>query len=198
MSSTTPMKAPVPISRHARRITLAALLASLPLAGCDDSLSEPTPLPVEATRVSLADFRTGDLGVATAFQLADSRTVRPSQSSGWDFAFWITDGGDPQFRPRDMIAEGDVNAGLAPVDVAFESLEEAPQDGYATDEPVPADSGAVYAVRSSPDPSFGCRYYARIRVVSVDTAVGSVTFDHLVNPNCGSRNLAPGETGQDQ
>lgn len=192
------MKAHVPISSHARRIALATLLAVLPLAACDDSFNQPQPLPSEPTTVSLADFRTGQLGEATAFQLSGGRTVQPNQTSDWDFVFWVTDGGDPQFRPRDMIVSGDSNAGLAPVDVGFDALEEAPESGYRTNEPVAADSGAVYAVRSRQDPRLGltCRRFAKIRVTSVNTEAGTVTFDHLVNPNCQSRNLLPGEQGQ--
>lgn len=192
------MKAHVPISSHARRIALAALLALLPLTACDDSFNQSQPLPLEPTTVSLADYRTGQLGEATAFQLGDSRTVLPSQTSDWDFVFWVTDASAPQFRPRDMIASGDSDAGLAPVDVDFDALEEAPESGYRTNEPVSAEVGAVYAVRSRQDPRLGltCRRYAKIRVASVDTAAGTVTFDHLVNPNCQSRNLLPGEQGQ--
>lgn len=192
------MKAPVPIFSHARRIAPVALLALLPLAACGDSLNQPQPLPMEPSTVSLADFRTGELGEATAFQLSNSRTVLPSQSSDWDFVFWVTDDGAPQFRPRDMIASGSSGAGLAPVDVEFDALEEAPGSGYRTNEPVSAEVGAVYAVRSRQDPRLGltCRRYAKIRVASVDTAAGTVTLDHLVNPNCQSRNLLPGEQGQ--
>lgn len=190
------MKAPVPIPSHARRLALAVLLAVLPLAACDSNFNEPQPLPPEPSTVSLADFRTASLDEATAFQLSRSRTVRPSQVSDWDFAFWITDGGTPQLRPRDMIVSEDSDAGLAAVDAGFGDLEEAPESGYRTNGAVPAEAGAVYAVRSSPDPEFGCRRYAKIRVTAVDTAAGTVTLDHLVNPNCESRNLLPGEQGQ--
>jgi len=189
------MKVPLPIVRHARRIALVALLAAVPLAGCDDPFDNQSPLPTEPTPASLADFRTADLSEATAFQVNGARTVAPSQSGVWDFVFWIADDGDPQFRARDMIASGESDAGLAAVNVGLAQLEEAPQEGYATDEPVPADSGAVYAVRGAPDPNIGCRYYAKIEVVAVDTAAGTVTFEHLVNPNCGSRNLLPGDAG---
>lgn len=194
------MKAHLPMSSHARRLALVTIAAALPLAACDDPFGSNRPLPVEPTTVSLSDFRTGSLGAATAFQLSDSRAVLPSQTSDWDFVFWATEGGDPQFRPRDMIASGASNAGLAPVEVSFSSLEEAPASGYRTDQPVPADSGAVYAVRSRQDPRLGltCRRYAKIEVISVDADAGSVTFRHLVNPNCEARNLLPGSEGQEQ
>lgn len=191
------MKVPVPISAPSRHASLAALAAVLLLTGCESPFNRTQPLPLEPTSVSLADFREGGIGEATAFQLNNAWAVLPSQTSDWDFVFWVSDEGQPQFRPRDMITDGDSDAGLAPVEVSFEALEEAPQEGYLTKEPVPADSGAVYAVRSRQAPGLGlrCRRYAKIQVTSVNAEAGTVTFRHLVNPNCEQRNLVPGSGG---
>ncbi len=195
------MKAPVPIPSPSLRTALAiALAAALPLAACDDPFGGSQPLPDEPTTVSLSDFQTGPLGEATAFQLSNGRTVQPSQVNDWDFVHWVTGDGGTQFRPRDMITSGDSNAGLVAVEVAFGSLEEAPESGYRTNEPVPADSGAVYAVRSRQAPDLGlqCRRFAKVEVLSVDAEAKTVTFRHLVNPNCESRNLVAGSGGEDQ
>lgn len=194
------MKAPVPIPSLAPRPALAvALAAVLPLAACEDPFGSSQPLPAEPTTVSIGDFQSAPLGESTAFQLSNGRTVRPSQVNDWDFVFWVTGEGQAQLRPRDMITSGDSNAGLAAVEVAFGSLEEAPEDGYVTDEPVPADSGAVYAVRSRQAPNLGlqCRRYAKVEVLSVDPGAKTVTFRHLINPNCESRNLVAGSGGED-
>lgn len=194
------MKAPVPIPSLAPRPALAvALAAVLPLAACEDPFGSSQPLPAEATTVSIGDFQTAPLGESTAFQLSNGRTVRPSQVNDWDFVFWVTGEEQPQLRPRDMITSGDSDAGLSAVEVAFGSLEEAPEDGYVTDEPVPADSGAVYAVRSRQAPNLGlqCRRYAKVEVLSVDPEAKTVTFRHLINPNCESRNLVAGSGGED-
>lgn len=194
------MKAPLPISAPSRSVVLLALAAVLPLVGCQDPLNRTRPLPAEPTAVSLADFQDAGLGEATAFQLSGARAVLPSQTSDWDFVFWVTDGGEPQFRPRDMIATGDSDAGLQRVESTFTGLTEAPESGYRTNRPVAADSGAVYAVRSRQDPRLGlrCRRFAKIRVTSVNADAGTVTFEHLVNPNCERRNLQPGTQGQEE
>jgi hypothetical protein len=192
------MKVPAPNSTPARHASLAVLAAVLVLTGCDNPFDRTQPLPLEPTSASLADFREGGIGEATAFQLNNGRTVLPSQTSDWDFVFWVDDGGRPQFRPRDMITDGSSDAGLAPVEASFEGLEEAPEEGYRTKEPVPADSGAVYAVRSRQAPGLGlqCRRYAKIEVTSVNAEAGTVSFRHLVNPNCEQRNLVPGSGGE--
>lgn len=183
----------------ARRIALAALAAALPLVGCEDPFGGSEPLPTVPTTVSLSDFRTGPLGEPVAFQLSERRPVRPSRTIDWDFVYWVTDAGEPQFRPRNMIVAGSSDAGLAPVEVSFEQLGEAPADGYVTDEPVAAGPGAVYAVRSRQDASLGlsCRRYGKIEVTSVNAEAGTVTFRHLVNPNCEQRSLTPGGEGEE-
>lgn len=185
------MSIPVPT----RRTALIALAAAVALAACEDPFASQRPLPPEPTTVSLGDFRTAPLDARTAFRMSERVPVPPNQVPDWDFAFWVTEAGAPQFRPRGTIVDGTSEAGLAPVDDGFGALSEAPLDGYVTAEPVPVDSGEVYAVRSRPDPTVRattCRRYGKIEVTSVDPEDGTVTFRHLVNPNCEQRDLTPG------
>lgn len=188
------MKVPVPISRPAPRAALVALAAVLATAGCQDPFgNSQIRLPPEPFQAALADFRTGELGAPSAFQLANATPVRPHQTSNWDFVYWVSDGGEPQFRPRTLVVEDSSEAGLSRVESTLEGLQRAPEEGYATDAAVPIDSGAVYAVRSRQDPRarIRCRRYGKLEVTGVDPEAGTVEFRHLVNPNCEDRNLKP-------
>lgn len=150
------------------------------------------PLPSEAT---LWSFRDAPLRQPSAFSLKQGRAVRTDQVSEWDFVGWLTGEGEAQFRPRALLLEDGSEAGLQRVDVGFEQLEEAPEEGYVTDAPVRADSGAVYAARSRQDPDvrrLQCFRYAKLEVLSVDREAGNVTVRHVVNPNCQDRDLTPG------
>lgn len=192
------MKVPVPIPSPVRRAALLAL-AVLAAVGCQDPFANRRQrLPREPFRAALADFRTGELDAPSAFQVLNARPVRPHQTSNWDFVYWVTDDGEPQFRPRSVVVEGSSDAGLVRLDVDLDELNEAPAEGYVTDEPLPIDSGAVYAVRSRQDArsGFRCRRYGKLEVTGVRPGPGTVTFRHLVNPNCEDRNLKPDTVGQ--
>lgn len=193
------MKVPVPIRRSALRPALAVLAAALAAAGCQDPFGNTQrPLPREPFSAALADFQTGGLGEPTAFDLATARPVRPHQTSAWDFVYWVTGEGAPQFRTRSVVIDDSTDAGFNRVEGSLEGLGEAPADGYVTDRPVPIDSGAVYAVRSRQDPRVGirCRRYGKLEVTRVDPEAGVVEFRHLVNPNCEDRNLTPDTVSQ--
>lgn len=193
------MKVPVPISRPARRAALVALAAVLATAGCQDPFgNRELRLPAEPLRAALADFRTGDLDAPSAFQLSSATPVRPHQTSNWDFVYWVSDEGEAQFRPRTLVVGDSSEAGLNRVESSLEGLQRAPADGYVTDEPVPIDSGAVYAVRSRQDPRarVRCRRFGKLEVTGVDPEAGTVEFRHLVNPNCEDRNLKPDTLSQ--
>lgn len=193
------MKVPVPIRRPTRRAALVVLAAALAAAGCQDPLGNAQrPLPSEPLSTALVDFRTGELDEPSAFRISSARPALPHQDSDWDFVYWVTEGDEPQFRARSVVIDDSSDAGLNRVEASFEGLEEAPAEGYVTDEPVPIDPGAVYAVRSRQDPRVGiqCRRYGKLEVTEVDPAAGTVEFRHLVNPNCEERNLEPDTVSQ--
>lgn len=169
------------------------ILSGLILAGCGDPFGAGTrPVPPVPTTVSVSDFRAGPLREPSAFSVEEGRAVRVDQSSNWDFVYFQAEGGAPQLRPRGMILQEPSDAGLQRVESSFEGLTEAPEEGYVTDAPVAADSGAVIAFRSRQDPDFGglrCRRFGKLEVTSVDPEVRTITFRHIINPNCGNRDV---------
>lgn len=182
------------MSRHWR--TAAAVAALGGLLGCSGSLNVArAPLPDAPSEATLHDFRTAPLQESTGFSLSQSLPVQPSQTPDWDFVYYVTAEGTPQFRPRGMVLNDSSDAGIQRVQQTFDGLTEAPSGGYSHDAAVKVVDGAVYAVVSERDPGYTtvrCRYYAKIQVTAVDPQAGTVDFQHLVNPNCEDRVLVPG------
>lgn len=182
--------------RTSSRILLAALSVAC-LAGCEDPLA-PTlaPVPDEPSEAVLFDFLTAELRQTAAFDVISTRAVRTDQTSRWDFLVGREDG-NFQFRPRSVVLDVSSTAGLQRMSVGFGELSMAPENGYTTDDPVPIEEGAVYAVRSRQQTA-GCLRFLKLEVLAVDAQAGSVDVRYLGNPNCGRRTLVAGATGEEQ
>jgi len=183
----------VSVSRYMPAIVIAAIAGS---AGCGSS-TEPVliPIPDETEEATLADVSGSTLTDPSAFDVITGQAVRTDQFSGWDFLFEIQDDGSAVLWPREAVTEEDPDAGLQLSSRTFEDLVEAPEEGYSTSESVSVAVGDVFAVRSRRDPAYGsirCRRYAKLEILDLDAAGGTVTFRHLVNPNCEKRKLVPG------
>lgn len=184
-------------------VSLLLLLATVLLVAgaCDDPFGPRIrPVPEEPGTATLHDFRGDALRSPSAFDIITPRAVRTDQTSGWDFLFAISAEGEPQFRPRGLIVEGDSEAGLQRVDRSFEQVEMAPEEGYVTDAPTAVESGAVYVAVSRQDPGFRrsrCRRFMKLEVQSLDLQDGTVEFRFLGNPNCEDRILIPGAEGSE-
>jgi hypothetical protein len=168
------------------------------LAACGNS-TEPIyiPVPDETGESVLFDVVTGNVLDPAAFDVITSSAVRTDQFSGWDFLFQIAEDGSTLLWPRAAIVDEVEDAGLRAMSTTFEALREAPTGGYVTGDSIPVSVGDVFAVRSRRDPAYGsirCRRFAKIEVLALDPAAGTVTFQHLVNPNCEQRTLVPGAT----
>ena len=172
------------------------LALAVVLTACGDS-TEPVqiPLPEEATQAMVADFITGDLLDPSGFDVITRNVVRTDQVTGWDFVYLLDEELGPALVTRgSYILDEDEQSGVQVVPVAFEDLVEAPESGYITTEPIPISEGGVFVTRSRDDLAFGslrCRYYGKFSVDEIDEELGFMTFSHLINPNCESRNLNP-------
>lgn len=181
------------------RYRATVLLASLTILACEDPFAEfLLPVPDVPTEETLVDFRVGALQDHSAFDGVRLRTVRVDQTGAWDFLFRTTETGEPQLAPFGAVAERFSEAGLQAVDREFEAIREAPEEGYVLDEPFAIAEGDVLVLITHRDPSFSgrCRHYAKIRVLEIDLEGGTMTFEHLTNPNCEDRVLEPGEHGE--
>lgn len=180
---------------YMKRGAATAVIAAA-LAACGDS-TEPVqiPLPEEATQAIVADFVTGDILDPSGFDVITRNVVRTDQVTGWDFVYLVDEEVGPALVTRgSYILDTDEQSGVTVVPVPFDDLLEAPESGYVTNAPIPISEGGVFVTRSRDDDAFGslrCRYFGKFSVDEIDEELGFMTFSHLINPNCESRNLNP-------
>ena len=185
------------------RLSLLASVAflSVVLAACEDPFAPRLqPVPEEPSTAVLFDFETSELRSPSAFDVVSRREVRTDQTAGWDFLLG-RDGGQFEFRPRNVVLGGNSTAGLQAFDGTFEELRMAPEEGYVTDEVVPIEVGDVFAARSRQEGGgfgIGCLRFLKLEVTALEPAEGSATIRYLGNPNCGRRTLVAGATGEEQ
>ncbi|MDQ2670250.1 MAG: hypothetical protein M3Y31_06440, partial [Gemmatimonadota bacterium] len=175
---------------------LRLLAVVLLVAGCDDLNRLPDATEENAVDTVTIGALTGTpLSVPSAYSVAERRVVRTEQSAAFDFVYDTVEGA-PRFYPPASIGLGGsgTQAGLLSSTTAFEDIDRAPQNGYETEEPVPATVGAVYAVRSRLvcGSVGGVPMYGKLEVLELDPVAATVTFQILTNNNCGYRSLEPG------
>ncbi len=179
------------------RLLLLVAVGVAGLTGCDDPfgafLLDVPEIPTEAT---LFDFATARLEDPSAFDVIRESTVRVDQTNQWDFLYRAA-GGVPELLPFGAVADTTSDAGLLRAESSFEGVLEAPGSGYDTSSPMAIAEGDVFIVRSRRDLSslLICNRFAKLEVLDVDLAAGTMTFRMLSNPNCGDRVLEPGTHG---
>ncbi len=129
----------------------------------------------------------------SAYSISARRTVRTDQSTGFDFAFNITPGGQAVLLPTGAVGLGKAS-GVLVQSTAFDAITVAPSSGYQDSVAVAVDSGTVAVLRSRPVscPIGIVYYYAKFQVLRVDTLARRIDYNILVDLNCGYRGLEPG------
>lgn len=184
----------------ARRRRVVAWLAGLvTVLACGDGFDRLlSPVALRPTRVELVDFRTGPLLEPSAFDGVNGRVVRVDQTVGWDFLFFLPEDGPAELRAFEAVTGELSEASLQKVELAFDDITLAPEEGYVRTEPVPVSEGDVLVFTTRRDPAFQglrCRHFGKLEVLEIDRPAGRLAFHFLLNPNCEVRGLVPGETG---
>lgn len=166
---------------------------------CDDPLALP-----DATQENIVDTVTvyaltgTSIGLASGYNIILRTLARTERTSEpFDFAFDLDSMGDARLFTTGAL-------GLTPVsahqfsDREFGDIEIAPLDDYIRDSSFVVVPEDVFIIRSRPS-NLGCIFflgalprYGKFRVLSLDATERSITFETLVNVNCGYRSLAPG------
>ncbi len=183
-----------------RRFTASLALAFAGLAaacGNPNDLANATITNVE-TSVTLYALTGTPIATPSAYSLTAPATVRIDQGAAFDFAFNIDPAGQPVLLPLFVLGLGvttGTNAGFIKSDQTFESILDAPRNGYATADTVHIAVGDVYVARSRVVCStLGVPQYGKIQItaINLDPAVRTVTFRVLTDNNCGYSGLEPG------
>jgi hypothetical protein len=181
-----------------RRRILALLLAALPLAA---ACSDPNEL-LPARESNFVDTLTLFALHGTPVQSPSGYSVfegpvRTDRQRDFDFAYDLIIANTDTtryFLPQavlDLRVNNSVNPGLQRRAEEFDQIRKAPSNGYITQDSLPIEVGQVYIVRSRLA-GCGVPLYAKLEVLSVDDAMGTVDFQVLANINCGYKRLTPG------
>ena len=171
------------------------LAGVLLVAACNDlnELPDASDSNVVDT-ITITAISDPDVRKPSAYSISERRAIRLDQGGAFDFAYDVVDG--TLFYPAAALGLGGsgTQAGFLATTGSFADLTVAPQNGYITEEPLPATIGTVYAVRSRLVCSQlgGVPMYGKLEVLEIDPAAASVTFQVLTNNNCGYRSLQPG------
>jgi hypothetical protein len=176
-----------------RGVTLVSVVLLATACGSSTGI-EPIANPEEATEAELFDFGQANVRSPSAFDIVSSSAVRLDASSRWDFLFQIQGDSTALLRPRGAVLGITSDAGLIRLSADFDDIDQAPQVGYQRARGLAIQEGDVLAMRSQRDANIAlrCFRYGKMEVLSIDTVEGTVTFKHLINPNCENRNLVPG------
>jgi len=191
------MSATAAVPRPAALFALACVAA---IAACNASFTLPpaTQAPVTGTTTLYALTGTS-LSLPSAYSLLPSPiypdVVRTDRSSAFDFAFNIevdsASDTSAVLLPRGAMGLY-MDGGLQLTQTPFDSIDLAPTGGYQDSLPVKVQVGTVVLVASRQQTcNFGYVYplYGKFQVTALDLAARSVTFDLVVDPNCGYRSL---------
>lgn len=177
---------------------LTALAAATAIAACsNDNL---LPLPSDSNKVDtvvLGALRSTSIETPSAYSVVNENSVRTDAPLGslFDFLYDIDSLKGPAFYPAEVVGvvpPSSTNPGLKRMAVPFDSIKIADLNGYVNDSIVPVDSGNVFLVRSGTACASGIAQYGKLEILQVDTAAHTVTFQVLVDNNCGYRGLEPG------
>jgi hypothetical protein len=178
---------------------LRHLLLLLPLAvvaACSDSNSLADPTDENAVEENTVGSLTDTPNTPASGYSISTGPIRTDQSGEFDFAFDI-DGdaatGQPVLLPRAALgiaSSGTADPGIQKTTETFDSIDEAPSNGYITDQKVPVTVGDRLLVRSRVICSLGVPIYAKMEILSIED--GEIHFKVLTDQNCGYRGLQPG------
>lgn len=180
-------------------LVLAGVLLST-LAACDE---DPFAITWTANEGSARLFSLDrpEVGLASGFDFLGRREVvveSPGATGSWDMAVDEVDGAVTFVTPEALGIESGAGIAVFPDLVSLDEATEAPSDSasYAITEPVPAEVGTVYVIRTREERgrfSQLCHFYGKFQVTEVNAATGSVRFVYDLNPDCDDRSLIPDE-----
>lgn len=187
------MRSPV---RTSLLLAVAGLLAWT-LSACDDDPFAVTWVANQDT-ARIYSLDRPEAGLVSAFDFIGRREVvveSPGTTGTWDMALDNVGGQLSFITPNVLGIESEAGIAAFP-DLTLDELREAPGDSaaYAILEPVPAEEGTVYVIRTRESRgrfSQICLFFGKFEVTEVDPTSGSVRFAFDLNPDCDDRTLIP-------
>jgi hypothetical protein len=174
------------------------VLAGALAAACSDanSLGDPTQTNVVDT-VRLGALEGTTISTPSAYNIT-AGPVRTDASVDFEFAYNVRRLADGSYQrvllPRAALglsSTNTANPGLQQRTEPFDGITRANSNGYVTDSAVPIEKGQRFVVRSRVICSaLGVPLYGKIEILDFEDS--TVTFQTLVDANCGYKDLVPG------
>ncbi len=180
-------------------IWLSAAVAALigGMAACGGGVNLPPPVfPNVVDTVTLFALRGTAISQASGFDIIRGAVARTDRGEIFDFAFDFDSTETPVIAPAGVLGFPP-QAGLRVSNDPFDEIDRAPEDDFVVDSTITLRPDLVFIARSRSDGT-GCAFlgplprYGKFRVLEIDTQERSVTFEFLVDLNCGFRGLEPG------
>ncbi|HET7601481.1 MAG TPA: hypothetical protein VFK36_00600 [Gemmatimonadales bacterium] len=177
------------------RVSTLCLAGVALLCACGDPNALPDPqIENVVDTISISALTGTAIQLPSALSVAGPRGVRTDLSADFDVAFDIR-GEVPVFIPRaglNFPASG-LQPGLLRSKKAFAEIEQGETNGYTTRDTVQLAVGDVFVARSRVVCSaLAVPLYGKLRVLELDAAARTVTFEILADQNCGYVGLKPG------
>jgi hypothetical protein len=185
--------------------TIRGLSVLVPLAlaaACSDSNSLGDATEVNAVdTVTLGALEGTSISTPSGYRIstisASTGPVRTDQTVDFEFAYNVRRLDDGSFQrvllPRGALglsSTDQVNPGLQRREESFDDITRAQSNGYVSDSAVPIQVGERYLVRSRVICGIGVPLYGKLEILGFQDS--TVTFQVLVDQNCGFKDLLPG------
>ena len=176
---------------------VAAVAGSLTTTACGSTLDVPAATDTNAIdTVTLYALRGTDLLQPSAYDVVGRVVAHTDRLEAFDFAVDIADDGTPLLYPAGTLGLPK-DPGVLLLTTAFDSVTSAPLTGFVSDTVQHLALGTVFVVKSRPN-GLNCALagtlprYGKFHVIAVDLVKRSISFEALVDANCGYRGLEPG------
>ena len=182
-----------------RVLTAVAVLATL--TACKGL----TKIDASFQNVTASDtvyaLNSGPPGAANALKFFDGLVSHADQGFGFDVAFDLDGANNVVIIPVRALATSFSNpysVALQRVNGTFQSVLEAPSEGYRADTAMTVSVGQTVVAESRDNFGVclyalkGQSYYSKLVVNEVDPVLRRIIFTVTVNRNCGFRSFAPG------
>lgn len=177
------------------RVSTLCLAGVALLCACGDPNALPDPqIENVVDTISISALTGTAIQLPSALSVAGPRGVRTDLSADFDIAFDIR-GAIPVFIPRAGLnfPTGGLQPGLLRSDKTFADIEQGETNGYTTRDTLQLAVGDVFVARSRVVCSaLQVPLYGKLRILELDAAARTVTFEVLADQNCGYVGLEPG------
>lgn len=183
----------------ASRVCLGILgFALLWSVACGDSTGlPPASIPNLIDTTTLFALRGTSIPSPSAYDVVFQRERRTDRGEAFDFAFDIDSTGVAVILPSTLLGITS-EAGVQIVQGPFDEIVTAPTDGFVSDSAISITVETVFVARSRAAAELCSIFigslprYGKFRILALDMNERTVTFEALVNVNCGYRGLEPG------